>query len=332
MFRMLRHVLLGLAVLPSVSARADGYTEYDTLKIPPSNLSGSKVFTPDQTFTFENYIGCFVYNTGTPITCSFTYKVLGLEPPVGASANNGGHLHDYYTHPVVWPADGALSYNFVNYPPLTGILNGVTTIDAGSDEPGYARIKHVMPEVAGQIQTEMVTTLPYGWRCYGSCYTFNSWRDVTTLDVRVPDDLSELPATSLYSLCGMSSNGCVPDPNHPLTHSGTVLMNSRIASMAALYFTYVSGNRLQINDVSLPKGGLFDVGSDWSQPHQTHRAGKAVDINRTTIAPDGSRPPVNITELIKYGKRAGLKVKTEVAPVCSIGTDNNPCFHVSLIE
>ena len=36
--------------------------------------------------------------------------------------------------------------------------------------------------------------------------------------------------------------------------------------------------RMRINDVSLPQGGLFDVNGDWHGPHVSHRIGKDVDI------------------------------------------------------
>lgn len=40
---------------------------------------------------------------------------------------------------------------------------------------------------------------------------------------------------------------------------------------------------LSVNDMSLPKGGVFDIGGNWHADHYTHHAGKDVDLNRDGI-------------------------------------------------
>lgn len=37
---------------------------------------------------------------------------------------------------------------------------------------------------------------------------------------------------------------------------------------------------LSLNDMSLPWGGVFDLNLNWKQPHNAHRIGQSVDINR----------------------------------------------------
>ncbi len=37
---------------------------------------------------------------------------------------------------------------------------------------------------------------------------------------------------------------------------------------------------LGINDMSLPLGGLFDIYHNWHPPHNSHRKGTSVDIDR----------------------------------------------------
>ncbi len=39
-----------------------------------------------------------------------------------------------------------------------------------------------------------------------------------------------------------------------------------------------------INDMSLISGGLFDVNHDWKPPHNLHRIGRSVDIDRCATA------------------------------------------------
>lgn len=49
-----------------------------------------------------------------------------------------------------------------------------------------------------------------------------------------------------------------------------------------LYYWHKGSTRktVQINDCSLPTGGLFDVGSvRWKTPHDTHRHGIHIDLN-----------------------------------------------------
>jgi len=42
---------------------------------------------------------------------------------------------------------------------------------------------------------------------------------------------------------------------------------------------------LNINDMSLPNGGLFDILGHWTPRHHTHRVGRDVDIRTTRSFP-----------------------------------------------
>lgn len=44
-----------------------------------------------------------------------------------------------------------------------------------------------------------------------------------------------------------------------------------------------SGRILSINDISLPRGGLFDYKATWAPPHSSHRTGTDADINQKGI-------------------------------------------------
>ncbi len=41
------------------------------------------------------------------------------------------------------------------------------------------------------------------------------------------------------------------------------------------------GERIYINDLSLPYGGLFDIEGNWQTPHSEHRLGNNADISGT---------------------------------------------------
>ncbi|MEK7287395.1 MAG: hypothetical protein AAB091_02375, partial [Elusimicrobiota bacterium] len=54
------------------------------------------------------------------------------------------------------------------------------------------------------------------------------------------------------------------------------------------YFLQTGGQALGINDMSLVFGGLFDVNHDWKPPHNLHRVGRSVDVDRCATAATGA--------------------------------------------
>jgi hypothetical protein len=94
-------------------------------------------------------------------------------------------------------------------------------------------------------------------------------------------DLMPLDSLSWYNLTGSTSS-------HSANHYGTSSTNIAVYNMAFdYYYFYEPNTMLGINDMSLPWGGLFDIGppygSFWSSPHGLHRAGKSVDIDRANV-------------------------------------------------
>ena len=61
-------------------------------------------------------------------------------------------------------------------------------------------------------------------------------------------------------------------------HYGTGATNRRLAELLALYQQFY-GAGLYVNDMSLPKGGLFDISGHWVPAHQSHRRGIDVDMH-----------------------------------------------------
>ncbi len=112
-----------------------------------------------------------------------------------------------------------------------------------------------------------------------------------------------------YRLVGSwngGSNGVTSQ--HTLNHFGTISLIVRISLLAADYFQNTGGAVLGINDMSLPLGGLFDILNDWKPPHNLHRKGSSVDINRRH-ANDGT--PVIRNLLSRLAKRYQLMVIPE---------------------
>lgn len=123
--------------------------------------------------------------------------------------------------------------------------------------------------------------------------------------VMVPG-LEPLGSSIVYNL-SQSPDAAI---THPKNHYGVPDTNDKIFNVAFEYL-YETDAILGINDMSLEKGGLFDIDADWLPPHSSHRVGKSVDINRT--AQD--------TETLKYvnvdrerlnriaARHGGVKVK-----------------------
>lgn len=87
------------------------------------------------------------------LDCPFTIRVQGLKPPVDAGDNNGGHQHDFASHPLIEPPNGKLEYTGDRDPsPLR--VEGQT---AGST----AEVSWVLPGVAGKIVGESLVDSPH---------------------------------------------------------------------------------------------------------------------------------------------------------------------------
>ena len=123
----------------------------------------------------------------------------------------------------------------------------------------------------------------------------------TTLDVKVPDlvRLEPRPVESRefgYVLTGgagidnqLADYGDVT--NHPSNHWGNPLLLSTLQEVGLSYmnaklkaiedpdFVPTTWEKILVNDISLPRGGVFDVSKipNWSNPHAEHRDGTVVD-------------------------------------------------------
>jgi hypothetical protein len=71
---------------------------------------------------------------------------------------------------------------------------------------------------------------------------------------------------------------------HPVNHFGAAGTLQDLAAIASQYSQmFPSAQPLNINDISLERGGLFDIKGNWSPPHKTHREGLDADLRSWTI-------------------------------------------------
>ncbi len=81
--------------------------------------------------------------------------------------------------------------------------------------------------------------------------------------------------------------------NHDTNHWGTAAAATRIQNIVTAFrdaWAAAAPGRdpddaptIQINDMSLEHGGVYDFQDNWYQPHQTHRFGEDIDISRRVL-------------------------------------------------
>ncbi len=126
--------------------------------------------------------------------------------------------------------------------------------------------------------------------------------------VRVPG-LFDLGLGGSYRLTGNTGRAAI----HPNNHYGTGSTVVRTHYMANDFYEQFNAT-LGINNMSLSGGGLFDIDGDWDTPHDWHRKGTSVDIDRCAMPTNKNNPNprgdcpngwiqvnrANIEEICKY--------------------------------
>jgi len=257
-----------LVLLLGKSGLALGGEIFDKVSKVPSNLL-TPLGPQSRNIEKRTTIACYDVRSGTAQDCGYDFRVRGLVKPDTDVANNGGHNHDFAAHPV-----GTLRVIAPTPAGPSPFLAGQTSFD-------IVVISHAIPEVSGKIETLLnlrVPTVPPGWRTVSpeSCdATQTSWCFNTTVDVGVPG-LSSLPNSPLYQKIRM------PDEAHKdaVACFGTPDAHFYLSAIAESY-NQLSLNLLSVNDMSLLRGGLFDIRSTYASPHGWHRTGQSADINTT---------------------------------------------------
>ena len=254
----------------------------------------------------KNYIvfefSCVAVNTGRYLDCAVSQEITGLVDPATDAANNGGHTHDYATHPV-----GTLS--FLPSTAKSRIVNGSTKNSIGI-------IEHELPNVSSRILVKSSMTVPPGWFCVSPSYDAVTWRYEDTVDVGV-DGLEYLPASSDGAYTMVRG----PDTMHTDANAvfGTLAAHARLAEIATAYLDE-AGRILSVNDMSLRRGGLFDKDGTWAPPHNKHRIGESADINRSGIdcqKDQELRDAVNW--IVTYPANPSAKLRAHSTLLCESG-------------
>lgn len=317
--RSLRAGVLALiaaaGVLQGSPAMGSGVIQQVTVKPFPS--------LPGKPWTFTTYYGVFSAYDGTPVNSSFTHKINGLKKPEIDPDNNGGHFH--YTNRPLSLQNKPLQHDGDRDPDPFGVA-GFTSLDPSQR---WGKVVHEMPEVSGNIVGEATVVLPYRWYCVDSCYTSNSWRYEWTYDIGIRE-LANLPnIPSEYAKVRTR-----PDFNHPdsVAFTGTQFALQMLPLIAQNYFV-LSGRLLSVNDMSLIKGGLFDIdiNAQWTTPHSSHREGKDADINQDGIGCDQDRDlRTAVDQLLRKVKTPSGNLRSALLCEPCPGTGTNCRKHIDL--
>ena len=233
---------------------------------------------PEVSSTLGILYACYRVWDGSLLDCAFTHKIVGLKKPVDDLENNGGHLHNG-GRPLIDPPDGKLEVD-----------GGEAQQDGELGVKGQTRneeifVKHRMPQASGRISADGTLTLPSPFFCVHDCFTFNSWKIDYTIDVAI-DGLAMLPDEGPDDLYIKVRGG---KDTHPEAYFGTQTAIQSLKFIAQNYHVLAS-RKLSVNDMSLSKGGMFDLNNQWwvnntpGNGHTEHRTGTDADINQDNVA------------------------------------------------
>ncbi|MCR9133544.1 MAG: penicillin-insensitive murein endopeptidase [bacterium] len=260
-------------------------------------------------------------STGAPNDFDFSQVESSLEEiivtlksggtPLGNTAINvkaewitesGGHNHQdtVGSGDLITPPNNIMGYlvNIAERDSAQGEIEALT-----NEETGRLSLRYNAPEFGGQIALVA--------RYIQETDTLFA-RD--TVNILVPN-LILLPEGTSYSKVGgtpshfgprvdhLHQDFRVPDNNHYGTQELVdFLINLSNVWEAIVLADSTQDNRqtpLNINDMSLPNGGKFDIFGRWTGSHYNHRVGRDVDIRTTRNLPIGNnRNGVLVTALV----------------------------------
>ncbi len=240
--------------------------------------------------------GCVDLTTGRPIDCDSclnSWVDSGFEM---------GHRHDFQRTSKVFYSRGTIWSD--RQPPdqlFTSTGFSFRTIW------GLPKVLFLAPEAAAAVRVSAWARLRQRDKRF-DCQPFNPWANHTCtdasrqeayfdflLDFLPPrEDWAQLPASANYLRCdyfwlcretGQDSQG---NRTHPSNLWGEVGFLESLQALAVAFRNYRDDTgqqpfkhyKLMIGDISLEKGGVFDLDKNWSPPHCRHRVGRSANISR----------------------------------------------------
>ena len=203
--------------------------------------------------------------------CAFANYSLTVQSPL--LVDSGGHSHD-----------GNRPMGQYEYPIDSAIFHD--TFTGQTDSEGKLRFRYFSSQFGGaeRIRVQLVSD--------------TAKFDTLTLTTKVPG-LANFGDTSssLWNLTGAppwnittTYKGCRGDTiRHYQNHYATSILIARLQPALIRFFAWSGSTegggqwlKLGVNDMSLQKGGLFDICSHWLPGHGLHREGLSVDIDSSS--------------------------------------------------
>ena len=206
----------------------------------------------------------WVYPVGTymPNEAVITATLIKAAPPDGCHVSltvtpinlSGGHIH----------YDGRPTGKIID---TDQTPDGFITFPYG--EAGAKTAKYISSEVSGNEKI--------------NAYWMESGKIVELgIDIKVPDLMSlGISGQGCWNLVGSHGEPGVTSLHYD-NHYGTSSTIARVAAMACDYYENTN-IAIDINDLSLERGGVFDIENNWKKPHSLHRKGKSVDVNHRGV-------------------------------------------------
>lgn len=103
--------------------------------------------------------------------------------------------------------------------------------------------------------------------------------------------------------------------NHWMTRSAKQKLERTVTRFLA---RYPQQGKIAVNDMSLPLGGVFDLGRRWRPPHHNHSYGTAVDVRARTSSGGYSVPSSRVAAFLEACRATGAVLAQLESP----GTSN----------
>lgn len=226
-----------------------------------------------------NLYACYDYKDGRMqwVGCNVTQQIQGL-----IAGQDGGHSHSN-DRPLTFHEPKQLNNTWTrnDHPLLTdGIdrlpnepfIASASTADTG----GVLMFSYALPVVSGNVHYTGTFNSPWG------SHPFNFYKPIGVPGLK---EIPDLP----YYIKKRSADPLHADDKAYYLGSMAIEDLEKIAT----YYQKLTGQKLSLNDASLPKGGMFDVFGDWHLPHSSHRHGKDIDLNRHFPLPTGGEITTN---------------------------------------
>lgn len=245
----------------------------------------------------------FATYTTTPVIETKVFRITesGTEVEVPAEIIDGkGYLkikpNEIIEHKIWCPAQSGvwgLCYDYKFDPKFAG-HNHSTNIPPytwnGQNIPAHrcwSNIPVANTAVLYLRAPEFATRADHIAQISGACYGPVS----SIIDTKI-DGLVALPpawsdglhgGATYYNLVGETTQ-------HPINHFAKPQTIDLIKEIAWQYHTeFPNAEVLNVNDISLKWGGLFDISGAWAMPHEFHRYGRQADFRLSSIIPESNR-------------------------------------------